>query len=234
MQGAYGPRLVGPRDDDQLSRVIKLLKKYPTSRKAVIRIFDAIDLRTGQKDVPCTCTLQFILRGDQLHMVTYMRSNDVYRGLPHDVFCFTLLQEWVARCLGAELGTYKQVVGSLHIYDHDEEKMDLFLKEGFQSTLSPMPSMPAANPEGSLKALLQAEAKLRAEVVDWNQIDETMATVAPYWADLIRLLCVHRHFKDAKRSGGPHSEAILDMKYRMDSDVYHPFIDRLVDLLQNA
>jgi thymidylate synthase len=37
-------------------------------------------------------------------MVTTMRSNDAYLGLPHDVFCFTMLQEIIARSLGREIG----------------------------------------------------------------------------------------------------------------------------------
>ena len=49
-------------------------------------------------------------------MLTYMRSNDAYWGLPHDVFAFTMLQEILARSLTLELGTYKHAVVLLAVH----------------------------------------------------------------------------------------------------------------------
>src|ERR1700690_496760 len=89
---------------NQFENVLNLLKELPTSRRAVIQVFDAADNASGHlKDVPCTCTLQFMIRSRRLHMITYMRSNDAFWGLPHDVFAFTMLQEYVARTIGVEL-----------------------------------------------------------------------------------------------------------------------------------
>ena len=73
--------------------------------------------------------MQFLVRRGSLHMVVHMRSNDAFLGLSHDIFAFTFIQELVARSLGLKLGTYKHMVGSLHIYDVDN-KVRKFLKEG--------------------------------------------------------------------------------------------------------
>jgi thymidylate synthase len=234
LPGAYGPRLVGARDHDQLGRTIALLKEHQTSRKAVIRLFDAQDLRTGQRDVPCTCTLQYFTRAGRLDAVTYMRSNDVYLGLPHDVFCFTLLQEYVARRLGVKLGSYKHIVGSLHLYDEHKQGALRFLREGFQSTEYPMPAMPVTDPEGSLSALLQAEAELRESCVNSRNVDALIAAVDSFWGDLIRLLRVFRLSKNEAAPENVRVDHILDVKCQMASDIYNPFIDRLVERLQNA
>lgn len=102
--GAYGPRLFDQRGHDQLRNVINLLRSHPELRRAVIQLFNAEDIARRYKEVPCTCTLQFLVRRKRLHMLTTMRSNDAYKGLPHDIFCFTMLQEVVARTLGLELG----------------------------------------------------------------------------------------------------------------------------------
>jgi thymidylate synthase len=99
--------------------LISLLQKRPASRRAALQIYDARDLAQEHKDVPCTCTLQFFVRDGRLEMATYMRSNDAYLGLPHDVFAFTMLQELVARSLGVEVGVYRHMVGSLHLYEVD-------------------------------------------------------------------------------------------------------------------
>jgi thymidylate synthase len=102
--GGYGPRLFGQRGHDQVRNVIELLGNRPTSRRAVIQIFNAEDIAAIHREIPCTTTLQFFVRNERLDMVTTMRSNDAYLGLPHDVFCFTMLQEIIARSLGREIG----------------------------------------------------------------------------------------------------------------------------------
>ena len=116
--GGYGPRLFNMRAHyNQIENITKLLSKRPRSRQAVIQLFDARDIVEEHKDIPCTCTLQFMIRKSRLNMFTNMRSNDAFLGLPHDVFSFTMLQEIVARTLGIELGSYKHAVGSLHLYE---------------------------------------------------------------------------------------------------------------------
>jgi len=49
-----------------------------------------------------------LIRNKQLHMLTNMRSNDAFWGLPHNIFSFTMIQEILARTLSVELGTYKR------------------------------------------------------------------------------------------------------------------------------
>jgi thymidylate synthase len=123
IHGGYGPRLFGEDEGAQVQRVIDLLKEGPSSRRAVIQIYDRTDVASPVRfrDVPCTCTMQFLLRSGHLHLVVYMRSNDVYFGLTHDVFAFTMVQEIVARELEVEPGRYVHMVGSLHLY---EDKVD--------------------------------------------------------------------------------------------------------------
>jgi thymidylate synthase len=136
VHGGYGPRIFAQRGHDQLEDVIRQLTEAPTSRRAVIQIFSAEDNAkrpgTGKrhKEVPCTTTLQFLLRDCKLHLIATMRSNDAYLGLPHDVFCFTLLQEFVARTLRVELGFYRHFVGSMHLYDKNRAAACRYLGSG--------------------------------------------------------------------------------------------------------
>ena len=58
--GAYGPRLFAMRGRiNQIENVINLLRKKPTSRQAVIQLFNAEDIVKKYNDIPCTCTMQF-------------------------------------------------------------------------------------------------------------------------------------------------------------------------------
>ena len=107
--GGYGPRLFDWKSVNQFAGVVDLLREKRDSRQAVIQLFDVLDLAGNYRDVPCTCTLQFMIRQGKLHLFAHMRSNDAFLGLPHDIFCFTMLQEIMARSLGVELGSYKHL-----------------------------------------------------------------------------------------------------------------------------
>lgn len=192
--GAYGPRIFSMRDGiDQLDNITRLLEWKSTSKRAVIQLFNAedvaLDYSAVQNDgfvypeVPCTVSLQFHLRGGLLHLSANMRSNDAYKGLPHDVFCFTMIQEMMARRLGAELGEYLHYAGSMHIYDTDLDEVREYITEGHQKMVE-MPVMPPGNPFSLAEALVMAEGRIRAG----EALSAAETVPAPYWADLVRLL----------------------------------------------
>lgn len=128
-RGAYGPRAEGALDD-----IVALLKRDPDSRQAVVSLFNSQrDLgRWGEGsksgDVPCTLTIQFLIRGAGrpdgstsqrfLHMWVAMRSNDAWLGLPYDLGQFSLLQFAVAQALGVRVGSYTHSAGSMHLYEN--------------------------------------------------------------------------------------------------------------------
>lgn len=223
LPGAYGPRLFNWDDRiNQMGNIAKRLTAKPNSRRAAIQLFQASDIEVEHEDTPCTCTLQLMLRDGKLNMIAYMRSNDVYWGLPHDIFCFTMLQEILAKELSAELGTYKHVVGSLHLYDEKEEAATQFLAEGFQPTDMSMPAMPKGDPWPSIRLLLKTELEIRTGgVFDESELDE----LDPYWADLVRLLLVFRALREK------NVERIKDLRAKMSSDIFRTFIDMKVDQL---
>ncbi|RDS82255.1 thymidylate synthase [Dyella monticola] len=210
--GAYGPRLF-QSEAGQVSKVIDLLKRKQTSRRAVIQLFEGRDL--DHEQVPCTCVLQFLIRSNRLHMFVYMRSNDAYMGLPHDVFAFTMLQELVARSVGVELGHYKHMVGSLHLYEENVSDAVTYLKEAFQERIS-MPPMPPGDPWDSIRTLVQMEGKVR----EGGTIDLSKTGLDRYWQDLVRLLQIFRIFKNRE-----DMRRVTSLKRAMSSSVYNVYID---------
>jgi thymidylate synthase len=204
--GGYGPRLRG--DADQLATVIGLLRERPSTRRAVIQIFDAADLQP-HKDVPCTCTLQFLSREAGLDLIVYMRSNDVFIGLPHDVFCFSMIQELVARSVGVDVGRYIHMVGSLHLYDDDADAARRFLDEGYYVPTA-MPPMPDLDPMAAVAEIRAVEEQLRSG-------SEPLSVALPsdqYWADLARLLVIF----ELVRGGRP--DDIPTVMSQMSTDIY--------------
>jgi thymidylate synthase len=184
--GGYGPRLFRHRGNDQVRNVIELLRSRPTSRRGVIQLFDAEDIAAIHKEVPCTTTLQFFVRNERLDMVTTMRSNDAYLGLPHDVFCFTMLQEIVARSLGLEIGVYRHFASSLHLYKDRWADAQHFVDEAYQQRI-PMPKMPEGDPWPAIASVLKAEERTR----NGEQIDAGSLGLDEYWSDLIRIIQIH-------------------------------------------
>ena len=214
LHGAYGPRMFYMRGINQIENVVDLLGKKPQSRQAVIQLFNAEDIAQSYKDVPCTGTLQFMIRRRHLHMITNMRSNDAYIGLPHDVFSFTMIQEIVARRLNVELGTYKHFSGSLHLYDKNRDDAQRYLDEGWQPTRLKMPTMPAGDPRSSISALLGAEYAIR----NGREVDLPALNLDPYWADLVRVLQIFAKSGEEKE--------IDVIKKNMHSDVYKIYIEK--------
>ncbi|MEH6671200.1 thymidylate synthase [Halopseudomonas sp.] len=186
--GAYGPRFMGENENRQIFNVIDLLRKKPTSRQAVIQLFDSKDILEKHNDIPCTCTMQFLIRKNKLHMFTSMRSNDVFLGLPHDIFTFTMIQEIIANSLNCKLGSYKHYVCSLHIYEKDLEKADAYINSGYQDKIQ-MPAMPRGDPWRSVNKVLKAEESIRlGEIVDVESLD-----LDEYWSDIIRIFQFFKH-----------------------------------------
>jgi thymidylate synthase len=122
---------------------VNLLRQDPDSRRAVVPIYARRDVGLDSRDIPCTTTLQFLLRGGKLTMITTMRSNDAILGMPYDVFNFAMIHEWMACRLGVELGDYIHFAGSLHYYGSDEAKLREIVAEPAASEFE----MPAMNPE---------------------------------------------------------------------------------------
>lgn len=220
--GAYGPRLFQKDGTtNQIDNVARLLKRKATTRQAVVQLYDGRDIIKKHNDIPCTCTLQFLIRRKRLHMFTYMRSNDAFKGLPHDVFAFTLLQELLARSIGVRLGEYWHAAASLHIYDKDISKAKRYLREGWRSTV-PMPPMPLGDPWPSIAKLLAAEANIREGKI----LNADAIRLSAYWADLARLLKIYHYSQHGL------ADQVRRLRSRMQSTAYDTYITRRLALME--
>ena len=124
--GAYGPKIL-----TQWSYIIKTLSTDQDSRQAVLNIWR--ENPRSSKDIPCTLSLQFILReaSDELwlHTIATMRSNDAWLGTPYDTFNFSAISFYIACHLNkvgikCKLGSLNIQAGSRHIYETDFKKLD--------------------------------------------------------------------------------------------------------------
>lgn len=121
--GAYGPKIV-----DQLSYIVDTLGKDLYSRQAVINIWR--ERPASSKDIPCTLSLQFLVRADRLNCIATMRSSDAWLGWVYDVFNFSMLSAYLLELLvrqapdhpqiaSLRLGELTLTAGSQHLYETD-------------------------------------------------------------------------------------------------------------------
>lgn len=131
-RGAYGPRLRGwdvrlgdgsTGQVDQLAHVVQLLKDDPTTRRAVISIYDpAVDTEPG-KDIPCNNWIHFVARDGKLQAHVTIRSNDLMWGWSGiNAFEWSALQEIVAGLVGLQQGALTFSISSLHLYEPHWQK----------------------------------------------------------------------------------------------------------------
>lgn len=123
--GAYGRRLRSSFGLDQIQRAIDNFEHNPITRQVVLQIWSS-ELDAPHKsglprsdDIPCNVSSLLKVRDNQLYWLQLLRSNDLLRGTPYNVIQFTVLQEFIAGCLGLDLGQYTQISDSLHIYISD-------------------------------------------------------------------------------------------------------------------
>jgi thymidylate synthase len=108
--GAYGPPF-----RDQLPYVLNTLRADSHSRQALINIWRPRPY--ASKDIPCTVSLQFLIRDSRVNCVATMRSSDAWLGWVYDVHNFSCISAFIALHLNVGIGTLYLTAGSQHLYD---------------------------------------------------------------------------------------------------------------------
>jgi len=136
--GAYGVKVI-----DQLPYIIQTLKDDPSSRQAVINIWRENPRKSN--DVPCTLSLQFLVRDNKLNCIATMRSSDAWLGWVYDVYNFSMISLYVLLQLKSQhnvkydLGHLYLTVGSQHLYKQQFEQAQVCLEKAdyFEDEKSP-------------------------------------------------------------------------------------------------
>ena len=116
-RGGYGPRLRQWQGVDQLKKVRDLIRAEPTTRRAVMSLFDPACDYVESKDIPCNNWLHWLVREGRLHLNIAIRSNDVIWGFS-GVNCFewSVLQEMMSFWCNVVMGEITYLASSFHLY----------------------------------------------------------------------------------------------------------------------
>ncbi len=177
---------------NQWQETVELLKRDKDTRQAIINIHVPSDRHVGNKDVPCTLSLQWFIRENKLHLIVNMRSNDIILGFTNDVFQFTMLQEAMTLQLretypGLELGYYYHNAGSMHIYDRHFVMAQAIIANQRAVDISMIPM--DRFDDDILTFLTGTEAAWQAagapEDFDFDAVPAFQA-LTPYWQNLVK------------------------------------------------
>lgn len=120
LAGSYGYRWRRHFGFDQLPAIVEMLRKDPSTRRAVLSMFDPVtDLQhgAGSKDIPCNTAVYFGDTRGVLDMTVVNRSNDIVWGAyGANAVHMSFLQEVIACAAGLPLGTYYQFSNNFHSY----------------------------------------------------------------------------------------------------------------------
>jgi thymidylate synthase len=121
---------------DQLSHVIREIKENPNSRRLIVSAWNVGEIDKMALP-PCHTLFQFYVHGGRLSCQLYMRSADIFIGLPFNVASYALLLLMVAQV--TELRPWELVVtlGDAHLYaNHVSQAREQLAREPL-----PLPTM---------------------------------------------------------------------------------------------
>jgi thymidylate synthase len=114
------------RNIDQLSEVIKNIKKSPDSRRLIVSAWNVGEIEKMALP-PCHLMFQFYVAGGRLTCQLYQRSCDIFIGVPFNIASYALLTLMVAQVTGLRPGDFVHTLGDAHIYLNHIEQVKLQL-----------------------------------------------------------------------------------------------------------
>lgn len=142
VRAAYGYRWRNHFGRDQIRLAVEALRKDPSDRRCYVSAWDPAEDglgALGQRNVPCPASFTFSVFNGELHSSFFIRSSDVFVGLPYDVMGHALLMDAVAHELRLRPGVMHVTLAHAHLY---ESHWDLTVEMMKQEPVVPALQLP--------------------------------------------------------------------------------------------
>src|SRR5271167_2115602 len=118
-----------PENIDQLQGIIDKIKTNPADRRMVLTAFNVGEI-DDMALPPCHMFAQFhtSARLNELDCLMYIRSNDLFLGLPFNIASYALLTHLMAKVTGYSPGDLIITIGDAHIYLNHFDQVEEQLK----------------------------------------------------------------------------------------------------------
>lgn len=111
---------------DQIAHAIHQIKTNPDSRRIVVSAWNVVDVLYMALP-PCHTFFQFYVQDGNLSCQVYMRSVDVFLGLPFNIASYALLLSMIAQVTGTRPHWLYFALGDTHLYNNhlDQARLQL-------------------------------------------------------------------------------------------------------------
>lgn len=140
IKNAYGYRWRKHFDFDQLMTAIDRLRANPSDRRVYITAWDPTqDWDQSASNVPCPVGFTLSIIGGRLCSAYFLRSSDVFIGLPYDVMAHSIIMNAIATDLSIPLGFLHVTMAHPHIYQAHWGMVEQTLREPLVDTRVELP-----------------------------------------------------------------------------------------------
>lgn len=106
---------------DQISTLIENIRKDPNDRAHIVSAWNVTDL-PAMKLRPCHILFQCYVAEGRLSLNFYMRSSDVFLGLPFNIASYALLTHMIAQQCDLDVGELIYSGADVHLYSNHMEQ----------------------------------------------------------------------------------------------------------------
>jgi thymidylate synthase len=108
---------------DQISQVVEQIQRDPDSRRHVVSAWNVGEIKDMALP-PCHLLFQFYVAERRLSCQLYMRSGDLFLGVPFNIASYSLLTMMIAQVCRLEPGEFVLTLGDAHLYLNHLEQVD--------------------------------------------------------------------------------------------------------------
>lgn len=116
----------GGRHIDQITNLIKSIKKNPDSRRHIVSAWNVAYVDQMALP-PCHTMFQFYVADGKLSCQLYQRSADTFLGVPFNIASYALLTMMIAQVCDLQPGEFIHTLGDAHLYLNHIEQAELQL-----------------------------------------------------------------------------------------------------------
>jgi thymidylate synthase len=114
------------RTVDQIQGIVDQIGKNPDSRRLVVSAWNVGEIERMALP-PCHTLFQFWVGDGRLSCQLYMRSADLFLGVPFNIASYSLLTAMLAQVTGLGVGDFVLSIGDAHVYRNHFEQVALQL-----------------------------------------------------------------------------------------------------------
>ncbi len=184
IETAYGYRWREHFDRDQIAMAVNALRDDPTNRQVYVSAWDpsgdGLGVPNQPKNIPCPVGFSLTRTEDELHCSVFVRSSDVFVGLPYDVMGYALTLDAIAASLDVRPGTLHFTLAHAHYYDPHIKAVGQCLKGDHTDWMLSRPEeipLPAwsveqigTDPDGYVEHVRRLSRRIDHN--DWNPMPE--------------------------------------------------------------